>query len=106
MFFLEIARPVFTSDAASITYSFGMRSTDSTAVEFSASRRSFVDMMLDSFGSTLGAMVSGATILGGGNVTNSFSFDQSTGKLDTLNISWPFSAQTMELSAIAVRKVY
>lgn len=106
MLFLEIARPVFANDATSVTYSFGMRSTDNTLAEMSFSKRSFMDTMLDTAVSTLATMDTGAITMGASPVTNSYAFDQSTGKLDTLNISWPNSTQTMEITAIAVRKVY
>lgn len=106
MLFLEIERPVFASDATSITYSFGMRSTSSVLVEFSLSKRSFVDVMLDVVATTLASLTTGVVIMGGSAVTHSFAFDQSTGKLDTVNISWPNATQTMEITAIAVRKVY
>lgn len=106
MLFLEIARPVFATDATSVTYSFGMRSTSVALVDMSFSKRSFMDTMLDTAVSTLATMDTGAVTMGGSPVTNSWAFDQSTGKLDTLNISWPNSSETMEITAIAVRKVY
>lgn len=106
MLFLEIARPVFALDSDSVTYSLGMRSTSTALVEMSFSKRSFMDTMLDTAVSTLATMDTGAVTMGASPVTNSFAFDQSTGKLDTLNITWPNAQETMEITAIAVRKVY
>lgn len=106
MLFLEFARPVFATDATSVSYSFGMRSTNATQVEMSMSKRSFVDVMLDTVASGLASNVTGSVLMGASAVTGSFNFDQSTGKFDTLNISWPHTDQTMEITAIAVRKVY
>lgn len=106
MFFLEISRPVFATDASSVTYNLGMRSTNTTQVEMSLSKRTFVDVMLDGVASSLAAMVTGSVVMSASAVTNSFSFDQSVGKLDTLNVTWPNASETMEITALAVRKVY
>lgn len=106
MLFLEISRPVFATDATSVVYTVGMRSTNSVQVEMSLSKRSFVDILLDTVGSTVASTATGSTILGASSVTHTFAFDQSTGKLDTFNISWPNATQTMEITAIALRKVY
>jgi hypothetical protein len=106
MLFLEIARPVFANDATSVTYDLGMRSTSNANVEFSFSKRSFIDTMLDTAVTNLATMATGAITLGAGPVVNSFAFDQSTGKLDTLNISWPNTSELIEITALAVRKVY
>jgi hypothetical protein len=106
MLFLEFQRPVFATDATSVSYSVGMRSTSTTLVEMSLSKRSFVDVMLDQVTSVVAATPSGSVMMSAGAVTHSFAFDQSTGKLDTFNFSWPNATQTMEVTAIAVRKVY
>lgn len=107
MLLLDIKRPVFATDATSIQYDMGVFSTDVTQVEFSLSKRSFVAALMDVVTSTLAGGSMAGYVMGAAAVRpTGFNFDQSTGKLDALNISWPNATQTMELSAIAVRKVF
>lgn len=103
MWLLDISRPVFATDASSITYSFGARETNSTQAEFPLSKHALIDVLDEAVLSTLAG--NGTNIMLGGATSASFAFDQSTGKLDTLNISW-VETFGLELSCIGVRKVY
>jgi len=103
MWLVDIARPVFALDSTSITYSLAARETSSTNAEFPASKHQLLDVLDEQVTATLGT--SGAAVMGNSNTSISFSFDQSTGKFDTLNISW-IESFGLELSCIGVRKVY
>jgi hypothetical protein len=107
---LEISRPVAATVGTAVTYSTAMRSTNIDRINFSLSKHVITDMLVEANG-TLGgqtdwATVSGNTTAPAGTVTNSWSFDESTGVLDSLNINWDDTTHLMEIAAIAVRKVY
>jgi hypothetical protein len=51
------------------------------------------------------ASANGTQIFDTSNQTNNVNFDESTGALDTFNISWPNASVPLEIAAIAIRKV-
>jgi hypothetical protein len=86
-----------------------MRSTDTTNVDFALSKHAVLDILNEAPSSTLGAI--GAQPLnggggGGGGVTVAYAFDESTGTLDTFNLSWVADVTAMEICAIGIKKVY
>lgn len=105
---VEVYRPVFATDGTGVNYQVGEASTSQVNAQYSIPKNA-VHKMLDSVASGTTSLVQGsneATIAGGNAaITAPFSFDQSTGVLDTLNISWGHS-QGLELAAIGVRKVF
>jgi hypothetical protein len=105
--FLDISRPVAATTATPVTYSFGMRSTNVTQAEFALSKRALLHTLLASVNANLAGddtivQVSGSA---GTTVTNSTTFDESTGVLDTLNIRWD-GAHPLEICGMGVFKVY
>jgi len=50
--------------------------------------------------------LTGSTTAPAATNTNSWSFDESTGVFDALNINWDDTTHLMEIAAIGVRKVY
>lgn len=103
--FLEISRPTFASPASSITYNFGRRMTDATRVEDSLAKSVLLDLLRSDIVTALGSGNTNGVILGGSPNTHNYSFDESTGELDTINLTWPETFQ-MDFAAIGVRKVY
>lgn len=107
----ELQRPVFLNDSSSITYGQAFRMTETGSVEFSICKSYMLDILtenpintsLGGFGTVLLNTIGGGT--GGTTLMTGTSFDQSTGKLDTLNISWHQSA-SLEIAAVAVKKLY
>lgn len=102
--FFEIARPTFVG-ATSITYSFGRLMTTATRTEDSLQKSSLQDMIHGDMNTTIGGGNSLAVVPGGVANTHNYSFDESTGELDTINLTWP-EAFDVEFGAIGVRKVY
>jgi len=108
MLFLEVARPVFASSISSVSYSWGMRSTDATNAEFSLSKRSLFDVAMDSANnSSLAQDDTVVTVTGSGSTTVAAAFndDESTGVFDTLNIRWD-GTHPLEICGMAVHKIY
>lgn len=104
---LEISRPVFATPATSVSYAWSMRTTSNVNAEFSLSKQALMNLLMSDTTSGMGGSVEATQVTGAdaGTVTNSYSFDESTGVLDTLNIQW--SATTdLELVAIGVRKTF
>jgi hypothetical protein len=106
--FLEVARPVAATPATPVNFSWAMRSTNATQAEFALSKRTLLHTLLDSANS--GLLASSDTIVtvagsAAGAVTNTISFDESTGVLDTLNIRWD-GAHPLEICGMGVHKVY
>jgi len=104
--FLEIGRPVYANSASSITYSFGrLLSSQTGQVEMSLAKTVLMDALHQETLSTVGggSMISG--ICGGANNTVSYSFDESTGELDTFNVSW-VEAFGLEIAALGIRKCW
>jgi hypothetical protein len=106
--FLEVARPVAATPATPVNFSWGMRSTNVTQAEFALSKRAILHALLDSANN--GSVASDDTIVtlsgsASGTVTNTISFDESTGGLDTLNIRWD-GAHPLEICGMGVMKVY
>lgn len=103
---LEISRPVFANDAASVTYNASVRSTDLTQVEFNHSKTQLWALLHETPTAGL-AGIGGVNIGTGVEAAPGAAFDQSTGKLDTLNFVWPVATgQDFEIAAIGVRKLY
>jgi hypothetical protein len=102
--FLEISRPAFVG-AGSVTYNFGRRQTDAARVEDSLPKTALTSMLDSDIVTGLGSGNTVGIILAGSPNTNSYAFDESTGELDTINLTWP-EAFEMEFAAIGVRKVY
>lgn len=106
LFFYDVARPIFATDATSVSYSHGMRWDTAPNAEYSKSKSivwnlTHADMSLTVGTSSDFSIPSASTSA----KTIASAFDQSTGVLDTCNISWPF-AFALEISAIGVRKLY
>jgi len=106
--FLEVRRPVFATAGTAVNYEWGMRSTNVTNAEFSLSKRALLHTIMDSANTS--AVASDDTIVtvagsGSGAVTNTISFDESTGAFDTLNIRWD-GAHPLEICGMVVHKVY
>lgn len=107
---LEIARPVAATTATAVTYSVAMRTTNIDRINFSLSKHVVLDMFNEA-SNTVGSQTDWSTITGtttapAGTVTNSWSFDESTGVFDGININWDDTTHLMEIAAIGVRKVY
>jgi len=91
-----------------VNYEWGMRSTNVTNAEFSLSKRALLHTIMDSANNS--AVAGDDTIVtvagsGAGAVTNTISFDESTGAFDTLNVRWD-GAHPLEICGMAVHKVY
>ena len=101
---LRIARPVFANNSSSVTYSLLEGSTQASGIELYRPKNAIRHMLSDDSGASSlstqdtesGVMLSGSTTV---------SFDQSTGVLDTLNITWPETTNPLELCCIGVRKL-
>jgi len=108
LFLLEYRRPVFATAATSVSYEVSMRSTNAAQAEFSLSKRALFDAILDSANnSTICQSDTMVTLTGSGSTTvaNTFSFDESTGAFDTLNLRWD-GAHPLEICGLAVHKIY
>jgi hypothetical protein len=99
----EISRPVFATNATSVLYSHKEVTPDTTTVEFSRSKDAMNQLIWDDSASGTTKTAAEDAILGTAGTTTG-NFDQSTGILDTLNISWPMF-DGLQLVAIGVRKV-
>jgi len=102
--FLEISRPAFVG-GGSVTYNFGRRMTDASRVEDSLPKTAAQSMIQSDIVTALGSGNTNGVILGGSPNTHNYAFDESTGELDTINLTWP-EAFEMEFGVIGVRKVY
>ena len=108
---LDIARPVAATTATAVTYSVAMRSTNIDRINFSISKHGILDLLNAEATASLGgqtdwASLTGSTTAPAATNTNSWSFDESTGVFDALNINWDDTTHLMEIAAIGVRKVY
>jgi hypothetical protein len=108
---LEFSRPVAATTATAVTYANAMRSTNVDRINFSASKHEILDLLNAEATSTVGSQTAWATITGATTApaatnTNSFSFDESTGVFDAVNINWNDTSHLMEIAAIGIRKVY
>lgn len=103
--FLEISRPAFASAGSSITYTFGRSLVSGTMVEHSSAKTVLMDVLHQETLSTVGAGSMVALLTGAANNTTSYSFDESTGELDTFNVSW-VETFDLEIAALGIRKVY
>jgi len=106
MMLLDVSRPVFATNATSVTYSFGRTQTTVTVAEYYAAKNALRDALTADPSGTIGGMGGWNVVTGSNNNTNSFSFDQSTGVFDTLNLQWPHTSQPLEIAALGVRKVF
>lgn len=105
MHVMEIGRPTYLNAASSITYTFGRHCSDDTQVEMSLAKTVLLDVLRDPSSTTVGSGTGVSAITGGANNTTPYAFDESTGELDTVNISW-VEAFGLEIAAIGVRKVW
>jgi len=102
---VEMSRPVFANDAASVNYSVGESSCDTTTVQFSHTKDEGRVLCQGDLATTLANSASDNAIVGAAGVTAApFAFDQSTGALDTVNLFWA-QASNLEIAALAIRKV-
>jgi hypothetical protein len=104
---LDIRRVTAANDAASVAYNMSIRSTDVNFVDRVQSKSNVWNMLNE--GNPSGTAASeGTSIFGtaGPEVAPGANFDQSTGKLDTLNFFWATSAKAWEIASIGVRRVY
>ncbi len=102
---IGIQRPVFETDSTSITYTKFEISTDLASVEFSRQKNCLRRLMQDTPSSGTSATPAETGIVGASVASNAAAFDQSTGQLDTVNITWPQSDETLEINGFAVRKI-
>lgn len=101
---LRIARPVFATNASSVTYSMLEGSTQASGIELYRPKNGIRHMLSHDAGAAslstqdqeAGVMLSGSTTV---------AFDQSTGELDTVNITWPETTNPLELCCFGVRKI-
>ncbi len=102
----DISRAVFANDAASVAYNKGWITEQTDMVETAKTKSGLLAFLTADVSLNVAASLSfaGVTAPSSGLTSNSGNFDQSTGKLDTLNISWPH-AHGLEIAALAVRKV-
>jgi hypothetical protein len=105
MHYLEISRPTYLNGASSITYTFGRHLTDGTQVEMSLAKTVLLDALRGTVPTTPGAGTPIDTITMGNNNTVAYLFDESTGELDTVNISW-IETFGLEIAALGVRKIW
>lgn len=102
----EISRPVFANDASAVNYSVAEASCNITTVQFSHTKDIARVVTQGDVTSNLANSGSDAAIVGATGVTAApFSFDQSTGVLDTINLYWP-QAFNLEIAALAIRKIH
>jgi hypothetical protein len=102
---VEMSRPVFASDIASVNYSVAEASHDTTTVEYSHDKDEVRMLSECDVTTNLANSGSDSGIIGVSGVTAApFAFDQSTGALDTVNLYWP-QAFDLEIAALALRKV-
>lgn len=104
-FVYEISRPIFATDGTSVTYAHKEVSAISSTVEFSRSKDCVLQLLNDVATATTSASQADNAILGGTLGSTSGAFDQSTGILDTLNVSWD-EFEGLEIAALGVRKIY
>lgn len=100
----EVSRPVFLNDSSSVTYTHKEVSPPSTFVEFSRGK-DLVRKVLNSFSTSIVSMSEAETATVGTAGNGTGAFDQSTGGLDTVNVSWPF-ATGLEIAAIGITKLH
>jgi hypothetical protein len=104
---VEISRPVFANDAASVNYSVAEDSPNTVQVQYSRTKDQVRALAQDGdiVITALANSSSDVATLGASGVTAApFAFDQSTGALDTINLYWP-QALNLEVAEIAVRKI-
>jgi hypothetical protein len=107
LIYIELSRPVAATTATGVTYNGAVKSTNSTQAEFPVSRHEVLDIFSDTITSVLGATPTGNIITGSPtNTLTGFTFDESTGVFDTLNINWNKASPSMRLHAIGVHKIY
>lgn len=100
----DVSRAPFANDAASVLYSVKEASPGTPRVESSLTKDLIKGLLISSSTSVLSlSELETAAIGNAGN--NSGNFNQSTGGLDTVNISWPH-ADGLELAGIGVVKVH
>lgn len=106
VFLLDITRPTFANDAASVSYAFAFNRTGAPQSEFSLAKNVMLDFLSEPQTTTL-ASGAGLTVITGfaPTVATPYNFDQSTGDLDTFNFTWD-QALGVELACIGARKVY
>lgn len=105
---MEMSRPVFANDAASVNYSIAQCGTISTGdtQAFSRTKEVARRVALGSVTTTLATDPNDTLLVGSAGVTATpFAFDQSTGVLNTINFYWP-QALPLEIAGFALRKVY
>lgn len=103
-FMYEVERPVFATNGTSVTYTHKEVSPASGLIEFSRSKDS-VKAILSDLALSLASVSNSESVIAGSLGGGSGSFDQSTGVLDTVNISWP-QFDGLQIAALAVQKVY
>ena len=100
----EVSRPVFASAATSVTYTHKEVTPDATFVEYSRSKDALNQLLQDDSAAT-STKTSAEDAIFSVAGTGTGSFDESTGVLDTVNISWP-QPDGLQLVALGVRKIY
>lgn len=100
----EVARPVFATSGTSVSYSHKEVTPDTTTVEYSRAKDALNQLLLDDSSSSSTKTAAEDAILTTAGTTSG-NFDESTGVLDTVNISWPMF-DGLQIAALGVRKVY
>lgn len=99
----EVSRPAFATAGTSVTYTHKEVSPSSTDVEWSRAKDALKFLLWDDVTTITAMSASEGSIIGTtGNTTGAF--DESTGVLDTLNLSWAM-ASGLQIAALGVRKV-
>lgn len=100
----RVHRPVFANDSSAVTYILLEGSTQILGAEFSRTKNALRQMLQDDSGdSSISTQDQNSGGMLGGSTT--VSFDQSTGVLDTINITWPETVNPLELCCIGIRKL-
>lgn len=106
VWFMDITRTLVASPASSATYTVTVRSSNTTLVESSLSKQTLLAILLDSAGGTTGTGQTANTVTNSNLNSQAYSFDESTGLLDTFNLGWGVAGPDMHVCGIAARKIY
>lgn len=103
---IDIVRPVFATDSTAINYSPAYQNMTATNAQFYMAKSLMWDCLSNPLSTAAGTHTPVNILTASSSCTATpFSFDQSTGALDTLNIWWNH-AHELEIAAYGVRKVY
>jgi len=103
----NVWRPVFLNAASSVTYTHMEVSNDAAEVELMHQQNAVMRIMEDTNNTATTVTATESAIVGTSAGSIGSAFDESTGILDTVNVSWPFTVANalLEINAIAIRKI-